>query len=1068
MGGEAQKAALGEERDSGDTTADQLSVAVVVERPGTIIGRYKLLELIGEGGFGSVFMAEQEHPVRRRVALKVIKLGMDTKDVVARFEAERQALALMDHPNIAHVLDAGSTATGRPFFVMELVRGSPITEFCDRRKMSTPQRVELLAQVCRAVQHAHSKGVIHRDLKPSNVLVTTADDKPVPKVIDFGIAKATQTRLTDRTLFTAFRQLVGTPQYMSPEQADSDGVDVDTRTDVYSLGVLTYEVLVGTTPFDAKSLRAAAMDEIRRIIRDVEPQKPSTRLSGLGESLGTVAVCRGTDSKSLRQSLRGELDWIVMKAMEKDRSRRYETAVAMADDLERYLAGKAVAAGPVGGTYRLKKLARRYKAAIAVAAFVALSLAIAVAGITVGWVRATRQERIAQEQRIEAQAQRAIADQQRAVAEQQRAAAMAGKTEAESQREKAQAVVDFITGDVLSKASPVNLKDNSVRETLVKALIEPAAATIGDRFKNQPVIQASIQQVLAEMLGQLGRYDLAIPQARAALSTRMSLLGELDADTLQSQRELGLMLTAAGDRTGGQQFLKNLWELRKSSAGEDDPKTILALKDYTESMWYGQLPLKEQLCEKAWNLSQKTINPDTPESLKLMSNYAESLKLMRQYAQAEKIASQAWKRAHEKLGDDDLETAAILLNYVDILKNQGKFPVAEPLARQVWQTYRTQLGKEHPDTVVARGIYLTVLQSTGRYDDAEKVLNQEGVLSPDPAQRMANVAERARLLSEQADQLDHQFRPDDAIADYKKAVDLLRDNAPDAPRRGQILYAYALCLMKVKQYSQAEAVLRENMAYDLKHPGIDAPALPWSYWKLRDCLRAEHKPAESAASAATTQPAPMDATALSAMDLRGRGDWLVSDHHPADAQPLFEQAIKLDRAGGQPGRNALANDLVLLANCLSRAGEGAKGLPALQEAVLLYRQDRPMEDPDRRDTVHMLANLLVKLNRANESVLCFQEVIASGDAAHISADGKVNDRIGLAKSQEAANDLPGAESTLRQAIKIGQDEWGPDTNQIAVPARQLIALLKQQNRTSDADAIAALPGLKPATEPTVP
>ena len=340
-----------------DATRDQ----PVAERPGTIIGPYKLLEQIGEGGFGLVFMAEQQQPVRRKVALKILKPGMDTRQVIARFEAERQALALMDHPNIARVLDAGETGSGRPHFVMELVKGVPITDYCDQNRLTTRERLALFTHVCHAVQHAHHKGIIHRDLKPSNVMVTLHDGVPVVKVIDFGIAKALGQQLTDKTLFTGFAQMVGTPMYMSPEQAQLSGLDIDTRSDIYSLGVLLYELLAGMTPFDKERLRTVGYDEMRRIIREEDPPSPSTRLSTLGQAAVTVSAERQSDPKRLCRLLRGELDWIVMKALEKDRNRRYETANELARDVDRYLKDEPVQACPPSAWYRFRKFTRRHK-----------------------------------------------------------------------------------------------------------------------------------------------------------------------------------------------------------------------------------------------------------------------------------------------------------------------------------------------------------------------------------------------------------------------------------------------------------------------------------------------------------------------------------------------------------------------------------------------------------------------------------------------------------------------------------------------------------------------------------
>ena len=446
--------------------------------PGMLIGPYKLLQRIGEGGMGEVWMAEQEHPVRRRVAVKVIKPGMDSRQVIARFEAERQALALMDHQNIAKVFDAGTTTEGRPYFVMELIRGEPITKFCDDNHLTPRERLELFVPVCHAVQHAHQKGVIHRDLKPSNILVTLYDGRPVPKVIDFGVAKALHQRLTDKTMFTEFGAAIGTLEYMAPEQAELSHLDVDTRSDIYSLGVLLYELLTGSTPLDRKRLRSAAYDEMLRIIREEEPPKPSTRLSESGEKLPSIAAQRRTEPAKLSKLVRGEIDWIVMKALEKDRGRRYETANGFARDLQRYLADEAVEACPPSAAYRLRKFWRRNRAALSAAATIALLL---VAGVAVSWwqaVRAVRAERVAREQAAEAEIARQAEAVQRADAERQRDRAVTARART---REALDAMVSQATGESLATQNALSLEQRKFLQNALKYYQEFAAEPGEDR-----------------------------------------------------------------------------------------------------------------------------------------------------------------------------------------------------------------------------------------------------------------------------------------------------------------------------------------------------------------------------------------------------------------------------------------------------------------------------------------------------------------------------------------------------------------------------------------------------------
>jgi serine/threonine protein kinase/tetratricopeptide (TPR) repeat protein len=523
------------------------------------IGPYKILESIGEGGMGVVYLAEQSAPLRRRVALKVIKLGMDTKEVVARFEAERQALALMDHPGIARVFDGGATPEGRPYFVMEHVPGIPITDYCDRRKLSMRERLELFTQVCEAVQHAHQKGIIHRDLKPSNILVGEVDGRPVPKVIDFGVAKAVARPLTEATVYTAQGQLIGTPEYMSPEQAEATGLDVDTRTDVYSLGVILYQLLAGSLPFDSTQLRKAGFAGILKILRETDPPRPSTRVSSLGGQTDEIAVKRRTDRRRLVSQLKGDLDWIVMRALEKDRDRRYGSPRELTQDIRRHLQHEPVLAGPPSAVYRTRKYVRRHRVALG---FVALTFL----GITTALVESNRQR-----EKVEAAL---------AVAEAERAQAVL-------EAEKAEQVSRFLQ-EVLGANDPFDLRyevRTPEENEFAKRLLDQAAETVEVDLAAQPEVLAEVQDVIGRTYWGLELYDEARSHLEASLALRRELYGDLHPDVATSLEHLGFLAQSVGEFEQARSYYTESLEIRRVVLGERHSETATSLASLGALEW---------------------------------------------------------------------------------------------------------------------------------------------------------------------------------------------------------------------------------------------------------------------------------------------------------------------------------------------------------------------------------------------------------------------------------------------------------------------------------------------------
>ncbi len=578
---------------SAEADASQfLSETPLHESPGSLIDRYQLLQQIGEGGFGVVYMAEQREPVKRKVALKIIKLGMDTKQVIARFEAERQALALMDHPNIAKVFDAGSTESGRPYFVMELVKGVPITEYCDTEHSSTEERLQLFVAVCQAIQHAHQKGIIHRDIKPSNVMVTLHDGKPVPKVIDFGIAKATNVELTQKTLFTEFRQFIGTPEYMSPEQAEMSGLDIDSRSDVYALGVLLYELLTGTTPLAPEKLRKAGMLEIHRLIREAETQKPSTRLSSLmhagtnakDSSLATqIARSRGSDPRALSKQVRGDLDWIVMKALEKDRTRRYETSVEFARDIERHLQHEVVEAGPPSKLYRCRKFVARNRVAVFTGSIVVLALIIGLTTATFGLLRA----------QDEAESKHAVAD---------------------FYEQMFTSLVPYRVGAVETRrevSGPVGYADLTVAD-----MLQQAGPRIGEAFADRPELEASVRRTFGWTFAGLGSGVEAVQQLSQALETQRKILSAEDPELMRTVSLLAFAIYLEGNPKRAADLVRPNITGHARYGGPDHELALDAQRFCANLLSFcGELEEAAGLAEDLLERSQRSLGENHPTTL---------------------------------------------------------------------------------------------------------------------------------------------------------------------------------------------------------------------------------------------------------------------------------------------------------------------------------------------------------------------------------------------------------------------------------------------------------------------
>jgi serine/threonine protein kinase len=744
------------------------------EKPGSVIGRYKLLAQIGEGGCGVVYLAEQKEPVRRRVALKIIKPGMDTKSVIARFEAERQTLALMDHPNIAKVFDAGSTNSGRPFFVMELVQGVKITEYCDDNSLTTEERLQLFIQVCHAVQHAHQKGIIHRDIKPSNILVTkTLEGNALPVVIDFGIAKATTNQpLTDKTVFTAFEMLIGTPAYMSPEQAALSNIDVDTRTDIYSLGVLLYELLTGKTPFDAGDLLKAGLDEVRRVIREQEPARPSTRLSKMTKAdLTSVAENRKSEAPKLIRVVCGDLDWIAMKALEKDPARRYETANGLALDVQRYLANDVISARPPSRVYKFRKLVSRNK--LLFGAIGAMSILLITSLVLV--TESLRQAR----------------------------------TEAA----KSQQTTQFLK-DMLREVGPsVALNRNT---EMLRGILDKAAERAGAELSNQPAVAAELCAIMGRAYQDLGEFERAERMQRATLALDNTLFGPESQEAATALNGLGDALSGEGQWAKAEAVFQQVLSLRRKLLGNVNPEvasTLNSLSDMHRDQ--GHVTEAVALAQQALEIRQQYYGNDSLEVADTLRNLAILTGDQDKREECEALLQQVLAIRRKKLPHDHPDIASAL---VDLGWAEGyldKLEEAEALEREALAMRQRLLGENHPD--IATSLYTVGSRLFQRKKLAEAntfltsaLTMQRQLLGRAHPTTLNTFRTLARVLEAQ-DKLP------EAEAMYREILALWRDNGMIQTPTAEIeLEDLTHLLMVEKKYDDAEQLLDEMLTPDFE------------------------------------------------------------------------------------------------------------------------------------------------------------------------------------------------------------------------------------------------------------